>query len=216
MVTEMPYSDQWNNFGGGANIMSPAKHYEMGYFNQPQMPVAQVPNVQVQAPTTQMAAPTATAGVPGAANPMSAFEMMQQNQMLQSVMPRDYWGNPMGMDQATALQAQQMGMLPEGFDVSGLPMEHGFMDKMGGMKGLMGVGQLATTGMGLYNSFKQMQMQKDMFNAQKGIMNQNGQNQAKAYNTALTSKMRNRDIATGGSYGGAERAEKEKAVWNKV
>jgi hypothetical protein len=121
---------------------------------------------------------------------------------------KGYLGQTMPMGPQGFIQAGQNGHLPPEMQmlyktqIQGLPeaeqlakvqeltglTEAGFMDKMGGLQGIGAIGQLGTNVMDIYNSFKQMQMQKEMFNAQKGLMNRNLENQTKAYNNALQDK----------------------------
>jgi hypothetical protein len=230
MVTVMGFLDNVFNpmqYGGGTDLNTLSNYARQdaqnSYFGGgPAAGMGQQFNpagMSAYTPPMPTPAPAAPSVTPPVGSPSAG---MGQWAAFQNAMNTNYWGDKMPLLQGQAQQLYDAGLLgdmtPEQFAAyqGTLDLEHGFMDKMGGMKGLMGVGQLASTGMGIYNSLKQMQMQKDMFNAQKGIMNQNGRNQAQAYNTALESKMRNRDIATGGSYGGAKRAEDEKAVWKKV
>lgn len=182
----------WDQFTqqmpGGLQPMqsfNPVSEYSMAPVQQP---VQQFATPQVPDPVTtvqQQASPIAA--------PMSAFQS------------RDLMGNTLPMTQGQFQQyiAANPGQF-QGADtesiLAGLPGEHGFMDKLGGMQGLMGIGQLGTSVMGIYNAFKQMQMQKDMFNAQKGMMNRNLENQVKTHNTALRDKVNSRYSASANRY----------------
>ena len=203
-------SNMWNQFTSGfgaqpSGFQSPQTFNDVSMYTQ--APVAQpvqLATPQIPAPTTQVmqqASPIAA--------PMSAFQT------------KDWMGNAMPMTQ-TQMQ-QYIAANPAAFEgvdtdavLAGLSGEHGFMDKLGGMQGLMGLGQLGTSVMGIYNAFKQMQMQKDMFNAQKGIMNRNLENQVKTHNTALRDKYNARTGRKHSGYDANAAYERDKLDYKPV
>jgi hypothetical protein len=207
MVIEMSYFDPTNNFMQQFSGMN-----QPFQLNQPQQAPLALASDPVQNPVQGM---TTGGQLPAAG--MGQFNPAQWA-AFQSAMPRNWMGGTMGMTQGSAQSLWDSGQMQGAFPdqaafqawQQGLPVEHGFMDKMGGMQGLMGIGQLGMTGANIYNAFKQMQLQKDMFNEQKNMMRENVAMQKKTINNKYRDQENNRGLFMGKRYDADAAYEKKK------